>query len=472
VETHLAQEKIQAQLTILGGGGAGLCASAAALEAGLSSVVVLEKRSALGGNTALATGFFACESPVQARLRIVADKDEMFKRAVRYAHWSRIDPRIIRAYINKTGDTIRWLEEKGIEFDIVPFTVNQHPRIWHCPKGRGARLINVLANDCRTSGATILSNCRAIKIMQDETGRVTGVSAQKGGAAFDIRTQSVLIATGGFGGNKDYLHQRCPLYFTDMPLRGIPHDGDGLAMAEDIGAATGNFVTLLKEGPRMDLNIWPLNNLERSAESVWVNRDGRRFIDECAGDAPFESINAILTQPGKACFTLVDHRIMQQHVRIKPESAKALEKQIKKGRVKKSDRWEEIAGWIGADPEMLIHTVEEYNRFCAQGYDELFAKDRRYLLPLEETPFYAVRNMPTFLDTLGGIVINEKMEVIDQNRTPIPGLYAAGVTASGWVGENYCGDLSGFAFGFALNSGRIAGENAAQFISETQFQGD
>jgi fumarate reductase flavoprotein subunit len=69
--------------------------------------------------------------------------------------------------------------------------------------------------------------------------------------------------------------------------------------------------------------------------------------------------------------------------------------------------------------------------------------------------------MAVLLDTIGGIRINERMEVLDNQGITIPGLYAAGVTTSGWESETYCSELSASAFGFAINSGRIAGENAA-----------
>ena len=85
-------------------------------------------------------------------------------------------------------------------------------------------------------------------------------------------------------------------------------------------------------------------------------------------------------------------------------------------------------------------------------------------MPLRNAPYYAIRGMPVFLDTMGGIKVNDKMEVLDNTNYPISGLYAAGVVVSGWEAETYCSDLSGSAFGFAVNSGRIAGENAVDFI--------
>jgi fumarate reductase flavoprotein subunit len=137
--------------------------------------------------------------------------------------------------------------------------------------------------------------------------------------------------------------------------------------------------------------------------------------------------------------------------------------QEKPGVVKIADSWEEMAGWIGADPEVLRATIDKYNSFCDHGYDEEFAKERRYLRPLNKPPYYAIRGITNYLDTLGGMKVNEHMEVLDEQANILPGLYAAGVIADGFESETYCSELPGSAFGFALNSGRIAGENAARF---------
>lgn len=457
-------KKMNADIVIIGGGGAGLAAALAAAEQGAKSIVILEKRAAMGGNTALATGLFACESPVQAREKIVADKDELFKRAVKWAHYDRINPRIIRAFINKSGDTIRWLENMGLEFNIVPFLPNQQPRIWHCPKGRGAKLTQVLAERCQALGVKVLLKCSGKKILRDKKGRIVGVKAEKNRQAFGIATQSVIITTGGFGANKKLLKKHCPPYYNGLTLRGLRLTGDGLDMAAEAGACIDDFITLLKEGPRVNPDTWPLMSLERSPITVWVNKGGRRFVDETIGDYPFESVNAILLQPEKVCYALLDDVIRKQYEDTRSNLDTAIQKEVKKDNMKISDSWDDISEWIGADPNVIKQTVEEYNSFCDQGYDVDFAKDRRYLKPLRTAPLYAIRTIPVFLDTLGGIKINDHMEVMDIQGEPIPGLYAAGVTASGWMGDTYCGELSGSAFSFAINSGRIAGEGVARYI--------
>ena len=106
-------ENLKTELVVIGGGGAGLAAAVAAAEKGASKVIVLEKRDAPGGNTAMAMGPFAAESPAQKRTAIEFQPGCIFKIAMNWAHW-KTNPRIVRAFIDKSGDTIRWLEDKGI----------------------------------------------------------------------------------------------------------------------------------------------------------------------------------------------------------------------------------------------------------------------------------------------------------------------------------------------------------------------
>ncbi len=461
------KQNLKADLVVVGSGGAGLCAALSASENGVKKIVVLEKRGSLGGNTAMASGPFACESPVQARESIIADKDALFKHAMDWAHWSNVNPRIFRAFLNKSGDTIRWLEAMGLEFTMRTFFPNQVPRVQHVVKGRGAHLIKVLAAQCSERGIEMRMRQGGKKILTSKNGSVAGIIAAGENEDIVIETGCVIIASGGFSGNKKLLKKYCPQYFDGMGNRGVALAGDGLIMAQEAGAAIENFVTLLKEGPRIDLHTWPLMSLERDPVTLWVNSRGERFTDEAIGMHPFEAANPILRQPGKVNYSLLDTSIKEKMAEKLPELDKALQSEIRRGRVKAAGTWDEIAEWIGAAPAMLNSTVNEYNTFCERGYDALFAKELRYLLPLYQPPFYAIKCYPHMLDTMGGIRINERMEVLDPDNKPISGLYAAGVATSGWESENYCSDLSGSAMGFALSSGQIAGESAAAFISRS-----
>jgi fumarate reductase flavoprotein subunit len=496
---------LQADIVILGSG-SGLVAAVAAAEKGVTSIIVLEKQGSLGGHSKIAQGLFACESPIQKRENIIADRDECFRTFMRWHHWAGVDPRVARAYINKSGDTIRWFQKKGVDFDIKMWYPNQKFRIFHWPlKGKGpeygggAELIKVLTRDCKDLGVKLLLRTKGKGIIRGAKGNVTGVVAINSGREFEIKTRSVIIATGTFAGNIELIKKLCPdSYYEGMHTweGNIHHTGDGLLMAEEIGAAIADRIPMSGEGPSPNYPTMkgslaadikePFAGIVKEPYTVWVNKRGRRFVDETAGYMLPESGNAIMRQPDKVMYTLFDDRIRQdmeaeglligrgwgrgeeeQRIAL-PGLEGMLRRRAEGGEdslVKIADSWEEMANWIGAVPQVLKAEIEGYNSYCDHGYDALFAKERRFLLPLRQPPYYAIRCITSLSGTMGGIKINERMEVLDTRGNPIPGLYAAGDTASGLEAQTYCGELCGSGLGFAMNSGRIAGENAAEFVS-------
>ena len=133
--------------------------------------------------------------------------------------------------------------------------------------------------------------------------------------------------------------------------------------------------------------------------------------------------------------------------------------------MKIANTWKEIGAWIGAKGMALKATIDEYNQSSDRGYDGKFFKNRKFLQALRIPPFYAVKCHQSFLGTLGGIKINRNMEVLNREDEAIPGLYAAGNDTGGWEGDTYgLSVLPGSAYGFAVNSGRMAGENAVKFL--------
>ncbi len=475
----ISKENLQTDIVVIGGGGGGLAAAAAAAERG-ASVIVLEKRRAFGGNAVFAEGFFAAESPAQKRMNIDARRDELFKIGMNYSHWT-INPRILRAFIDKSGDTVRWLEDKGLYFDwIPPLYPNQIPLVWHCLRGRGAVIVRVLRKNCENLGVQLFRETPARKILTNNKGGVSGVLAVAKDKELKISAKSVIIATGGYGSNKEMLKKYCPQYTEDMGISGKSHTGDGLRMAWEVGAASEGLGILQLVGPGFgggDIGV-----VATEPNTIWVNKEGERFTDETTAYNIFESANTLLRQTDRVCYSLFDENIKQGIIKegvIKgagimivpprtrfPKLDEELRLQADKGKVKISNSWSKIAEWIGVDSEVLQNTIDEYNSFCDRRYDQIFAKDPRYLTPLRTAPYYAMECHPGFIGTIGGIKINHHMEVINVQGKPIPGLYAVGVDTGGWESETYCAILAGSTFGFALNSGRIAAENAVKSLSK------
>ncbi|MFC1945884.1 FAD-dependent oxidoreductase [Chloroflexota bacterium] len=314
-------KEMKADLVIIGTGGGGMAAAVAAAENGVKNILVLEKLKSIGGNTAMSAGLFGIDSPVQKRAAQELNKEEFFRIAMEWAHW-RINPRIVRALIEKSGDTIGWLEKKGLEFVLSPLMPNQAVETWHTNPLRGAGMIKALAEDCRKMGVKVFTSMPAKRLLVGSDGSVEGVIAEKWGNEIKIQSECVIIASGGYGGNKELLQQYCSYYRENMNCDGLHHTGDGLKMAMQIGAATEGLGHLLMSGPQvsgiMRLNVgddpqntWPVLLMALTLEpSVWVNKRGERFIDEGTGFNHFASSNGVNQQPDNICYTIFDQSII------------------------------------------------------------------------------------------------------------------------------------------------------------------
>jgi fumarate reductase flavoprotein subunit len=502
----MAVKNLKADLVVLGGGGAGLAAAIAAGENGCKSIIVLEKAGSATGSTGMAHDIFGAESPVQKRLGIDASKDKLFKTAMEWAHWTNINPRLVRAFIDKSGDTIGWLEKKGLNFEMIQYYQNQVPLVRHSVIGHGNALMKTLRDNCQKLGGSILTHTAAKKILRDSKGRINGVVAKTREGELNISAKSVIVATGGYGNNPKMLKKYCSYYHDSMTYDGPPSNtGDGITMATGIGAAISGMGALNLHAPyikrksnadymKIDTNSVDGTPLKLTLwfigwepEMLWVNKLGRRYVDEAYNQAFFAFGNTVAIQPEGVSYTLFDHKTLKKIekeglIRLGAASRAnwlpigaatplpGLEREVKllngNGALKISGSWNEIAEWMGADPSVLKATVDEYNIACDERHDGLFAKEARYLWPLKTPPFYAIKGHIALCDAYGGIKINENMEALDTEDKTIPGLFAAGATTGCWESESYCYHLTGHLVGFALNSGRIAGENAVKYISK------
>jgi fumarate reductase flavoprotein subunit len=494
---------LQADVVVIGGGGAGMAAAITAMEKGCTSVIVLEKAKSPGGSTALAHDIFGIESPVQERAWFDTSKDDMFKFHMEWTHWT-VDPRIVRAFIDKSGDTIRWLEEMGQRFELRMMYPNQSPWVRHALLGRGVELCKLLRKNTEDRGARLLTGTRATKILLDEHGQVSGVVAESKDGEVSIQAKTVIITTGGYGNNRELLRRYYPHYKETITYDGPrSNTGDGLALATDVGADLVGLGSMNMHGPSAlptsgadllaiddsyDVRGNPLKvaimAMCLEPDTIWVNKNGRRYVNECFLLQFFAYGHIVARQPEGLSYTIYDSALVREkeargiHYQEAPGWAPpdtwichiplpGLERELRKPHdgVKIADTWEELADWMGVDRAALKATVDEYNAACDSAHDSVFGKERKYLRPLRTPPYYALIGQAHICDTIGGIKIDEKMRVISTAEAPVPGLYAAGVTTGGWEAETYDYHLTGHLVGFALNSGRIAGESAVEYLA-------
>ena len=474
-----------ADVAVVGSGAAGLAAALTLAEGG-AKVIVFEKQKSLGGTSNFFQGTFAVESDMQRERYVDYTRDQCFKNTMDYSHW-RANPRLVRAIVDESGATISWLQEAGVSFIEATINMPDSPLTYHTVKGRGEAVVKALVDQARAKGAQVFPGTPVLALLK-EGGRIAGVVVDNDGEEVEVAAKAVVIATGGFANNKDWVKKYTgyDLGVNLFPVGNTGKTGDGLRMAWEAGAAEEGVETIelfrvAPVGPEFAMGC----HLEQAAAQpdLWVTARGERFCDESIGfwDTPVGNAQARFKADG-CTFSLLDDSIVDRltltgldkgvgieyppgfrltNLRAEIEAALAHGSQ----EVFVADSLEELAGLIDVAPATLAATVEEYNGSCARGHDGLFAKDRRFLRPLVGPRFYAVRARAVFLGTMGGIKVTSRLEVVDKKDNVIPGLYAGGFDAGGMYGDSYpIKSSSGLASAFALNSGRIAGKSALAYI--------
>jgi fumarate reductase flavoprotein subunit len=481
VKTAFA-EILTVNLAIVGSGACGLAAALTAAECG-AKVVVLEKQFHFGGSSNFAEGMFGVESDLQRREYVGITRDEAFRMIMEYSHW-RANPRLVRAIVDESAETIGWLQRHGVKFLGPKAMWPDALRVWHVLDGphraKGAAMNRRLVDEAMKRGVDIRLGTPVRRILK-ENGGITGVVAEKGGQTIMINSKAVIIATGGYANNKEWIKKYAGFDVgVDLfPLGNFDKTGDGIRMAWEVGAAEeGMGVLQLGRGGPVLTGVESTGILEIACNqpNIRINQDGLRYCDEnIQPNFTFDG-NALVRQKGRCAYSIFDESAKKYWsdkgvdagagFRLLPGTRINIEEDLKKALDRGSkdvfvaDSLEELATKIRVDPAILKSTVDEYNRFCDKGHDDLFAKDPRYLRPLRGPRFYALKAYVLFIGTLGGIKINHKMEVLGQKEKRIPGLYAGGLDAGGMYGDSYDLYAAGGTLGFAVNSGRIAARNA------------
>jgi len=496
-------KQVETDIAVFGSGTAGLTAAVAAAERG-AKVTIIEKAATTGGTGNMGMGPFAVESRLQRQKNITLTREEAFKIFMDYTHW-RVDARLVSNYINKSADTIEWLEKMGVVWGGVESYVRGSYATHHQvlpPGGRAGTPMSASAMmKCLTDTANELGVKfylkTQVKNLTKENGKITGLIAEdESGETIQVKAKAVIIATGGFGDNPEWIKKYTPYEWgKDLFSVRVPGmTGEGIRMAWEVGAGA--------EGMNMELVCTPGMPTTAMAEGItdsagmlaamfspvtpafgqpnlMVNLLGERFMNEAEmGNTTFLA-NAVARQKNRCAFIIFDGATAKHYVEngwdwlsailpsVKIDDFNAeVKKVIEQGNnsIFAANSLDELANKTGINAANLKKTVEEYNKACETGRDEIFHKRPLYLRTVKQPNFYAGRAFPSAYGSLGGIKINHRTEVITKNHEIIPGLYAAGTDACSIYGDSYVFVLPGNTMGFALNSGRIAGENAVEYI--------
>ena len=491
-----------ADVVVIGAGGAGMTAAMTAADAG-QKVVILESQAMVGGNSARATGGmnaaktvyqdeneFDQAAGVEKTLATAAEKyadNETITALAKTVseQWAAYqanptgyfdsvelmeldtmvggkginDPELVKTLCEGTADAIDWLDENGITLHNVSSFGGASVKRIHRPvneEGKvvsvGAYMIPLLQENCEKRGIDIVLNTTVDTILTDANGAAVGVSGtDKDGNTVVVNAKSVILATGGFGANLDMVTQYKPELAGFMTTNAAGAQGQGIEMATAIGAGTVDM-DQIQIHPTVEANTAALiTEGLRGDGAILVNANGERFIDE-VGTRDVVSA-AEIAQPGSYSWLIVDQAMA--------DASSVIQGYIKKGYTKTGATYEELAKELDVDPATFANTMETWNSYVEAKNDPDFGRTS-FANPLNNGPYYAIKVTAGVHHTMGGVTINSATEVLKEDGTVIPGLFAAGEVTGGVHGANR---LGGTAVADFVVFGRIAGESAANYAS-------
>lgn len=486
--------KYEGDVVIVGGGPAGLTAAAYAAENGLKPILV-EKLAGVGGNAMMFEITFGQRTEFTDADQVYYPAEEIVADFLKYSHYM-VNPVMVKRFVERSGQHIKWMTNRGIEIVDNTATELNGRRVGHVYKNifPHRNFIETMRKIIEDNGGKIIVETRADKLLQDKKGKVTGVHAKdwKGDDIIVTAKGGVILCAGGYGANAKLLKMLNPDMPADTPITGIKTStGDGIQMGIDIGAQTAGGSAFISEGAlpyKVDYReviaekTWIAANVLNKGPSLQLNQNGKRFFNEGLGGDFSVSGNAMRIN-GNYMYTLIDDdekRDLESgsgavfgyfaHALPGDKMTGLTNLFSGKGRMAQvgfvGNTIEEVAKKAGLDPKVVRETVDRYNKFCEEGVDQDFNKDRRYLRPVKKAPFYIAKGQHTICDTAGGLLVNEDAAVIDKNGKPIPGLYASGAMAGGKYGPSYVYNV---ATGYASGSAMMGGTFAVQDIARKYF---
>ena len=482
-------KNLQADVVVIGTGPSGLAACVEASEAGMK-VIALEKQNVSGGAANMGMGPLGIGTRQQQDQMVDIDVERAFKMFMEYTHW-RVDANMVKKYFENSADTIKWLESLGVEFAGAYKYFPKSEATWHIVavnggigRNGGAIMNKHMLQRAQENGVEVMYETPAKKIYRDEEGKICGVDAvAKDGEEIHIDCKAVVVGTGGAGDSPEYMKERMGYtYGKDLFNIVIPGlKGDGIKMAIDAGAATTEMtVEKIYILPYSDFGVQsvPVTFMQ---PNLMVNKLGKRFIDEEQMQNTTFTGNAIQIQKDAVGFSILDQAIVNgykkkgldvvnfvHHVDNIDDFEQACKDIIADPTnpdVVMADTIEELAEKLGIDPEALEETIDEYNDMCESG-DTQFYKPKKFMKPIRKAPFYAGIFHPSGYGTLGGIKVNDNWQVITDEFEPIPGFFACGTDTCTIYGDSYMFLLPGNTMGYCVNSGRFAGQGAAEYVED------
>ena len=440
-------------IIVVGSGGAGMAATVGAVDQG-AKVLLLEKMPVAGGNTCFAEGGMnACCTRFQKEAGIEDSVDLMASDTYKGGH-EKGNMELIRHMCEGSSDAIDWLASMGIVLSKLGTSGGASVKRIHRPESGeavGKYIVKGMTEQCRQRGVSAVCNTKVEEILMDD-GKVAGVRATNpNGLPIEYRCKALIVATGGFGANKEMLAQYRPELRDAVTTNQPGTQGDGIVFSTAVGADTVDIDQIQVHPTVEQTTATLLSENIRGDGAILVNTDGVRFTNELlTRDRVSE---AEWAQPGRGAFAVFDQSVHDNNLSIE-------EKFVARNLIHVADNFNDLAKLMGVPEDAFVATVKSYNDNIANGVDDPLGRTKS-LNPLVKPPYYALPVAPGVHHCMGGLRVNAAAEVLDADGNVIPGLFAAGEVTGGIHGGNR---LGGNAVCDINVNGRQAQETACAYV--------
>jgi fumarate reductase flavoprotein subunit len=450
-----AEPSATTDVVVVGGGACGMAAATAARQQG-AEVVVLEKESEVGGNTALSTGSVPGAGTRLQAAAGIEDSPELMAEDIMRQTGYQSDRELVAHLCNESSRLVDWLvDDLGVELYLVTDYkhVGHSVHRLHAPASReGADLVRDLRRVMKDFDVPVRVGVPVVGLLTGDDGGVVGIVAEEEGQRVRVEAQKVVLASNGFAANREMLRRYCP-DIADAPYFGAPgNTGEGIRWGQNLGALTehmGAYQGYAAVSPNGLLVSW--TTIEKGG--IIVDQGGRRFGDETSGYSAF--VSEVQRHTDGPIYVIFDRKIMES-VRDHEPRFRSL---VEDGIVREASALDKLAALHGLPSDDLEETLARYNEAVRAGSDE-FGRRNFGSAPLE-FPLCIVRASGGLFHTQGGLKINTDAQPLRADGSPIDNLYAGGGVAVGISGaDGGRGYSSGNGLLTALGWGKIAGEHA------------
>ena len=452
---------LDCDVVVVGAGGAGLTAAVRATQEG-AKVLVLEKMPMVGGNSLKASGGMNCaDTKFQAAAGITDSGVEEFIEDTMNGGHQLNDRALVTTLAENSAEAVEWLESIGAPLPKVAATGGTTHKYLHSPEDGspvGSYLVAKLSEEAEKQGIEIMLNTTATEILMQD-GAAVGVKAEDSAHDYTVNAKAVILATGGFGSNFDLMCSFNPSLANAVTTNHPGATGDGIMMAEAVGAATVDMDQIQLHPTVYQATSMLVSEKMRSLGAILVNQEGKRFCNDLSTRDAVSA--AELQQTGGYAYIIFDQNLVDHN--------KSAQEYINKGMAAQGASYEELAVNMGLEGDAVqnfVETMDVWNKAVASGVDEEFGRNNGMDDDLSTAPFYAIQIAPGIHHTMGGIKIDTDAEVISTDGSVIPGLFAAGETTGGVHGGNRIGGNAVCDF---VVFGRIAGLSAADYAAALEL---